>query len=148
MATETGIVTKLKSKEAWVTTTRTGACEACAAKGSCRTLGGGKEMEVEAINTVGARVGDTVIIGFETSSLLKISFLLYIVPVFGMIVGAVIGLKLALFYHYDESMFSAIFAFLFFFSSIPIIRSTGKKLAKKNEYRPKIIRIIQRQRIV
>ena len=148
MATETGVVTKLKFDDAWVTTTRTSACEGCAAKGSCRTLGGGKEMEVEAINTAGARVGDTVIIAFETSSLLKISFLLYIVPVFGMIAGAVIGLKLALVYHYDESIFSAIFAFLFFFSSIPIIRLKGKKMAEKNEYRPKIIRILQRHKAV
>ena len=57
MATEKGVVTKLESNAAWVTTTRTEACESCAAKGSCRTLGGGKEMEVEAINLAGARVG-------------------------------------------------------------------------------------------
>jgi sigma-E factor negative regulatory protein RseC len=102
-------------------------------------------MEVEAVNTIGARVGDTVAIDFETSSLLKISFLLYIVPVFGMIAGAVIGHKLALFYQYDESLFSAIFGFLFFFSLIPIIKSRGNKLAQKNEYRPKIVRILKRQ---
>jgi len=143
LATEKGIVTKLESATAWVTTTRTSACETCAAKSACRTLGGGKEMEVEAVNPVGAKMGDRVVIGFETSALVKISFLIYIVPIISMILGAIIGQKIALSYHYNGSVLSAIVGFLFFFLAFLFIKSTGNKMAKKNEYRPKIIRIIK-----
>ena len=114
MATEKGIVTKLESTTTWVTTTRTSACETCAAKSACRTLGGGKEMEVEALNPVGAKMGDRVVIGFETSALVKISFLIYIVPIISMILGAIIGQKIALSYHYNGSALPAIGGFLFF----------------------------------
>ena len=143
MATEKGIVTKLESTTAWVKTTRTSACETCTAKSACRTLGGGKEMEVEAINPVGAKMGDWVVLGFETSALVKISFLVYIVPIVSMIIGAVIGQKIALSYQYNGSVLSAIVGFLFFFLAFLFIKSTGNKMAKKNEYRPKIIRIIK-----
>lgn len=143
MATEKGIVTKLESTTAWVTTTRTSACETCAAKSACRTLGGGKEMEVEAINPVGAKMGDRVVIGFDTSALVKISFLIYIVPIISMIIGAIIGQKLALLYHYNGSALSAIVGFLFFFLAFLFIKLKGNKIAKKNEYRPRIIRIIK-----
>jgi sigma-E factor negative regulatory protein RseC len=143
LATEKGIVTKLESATAWVTTTRTSACETCTAKSACRTLGGGKEMEVEAINLVGAKMGDWVVLGFETSALVKISFLVYIVPIISMIIGALIGQKIALSYHYNGSVLSAIMGFLFFFLAFLFIKSAGNKMAKKNEYQPKIIRIIK-----
>lgn len=100
-------------------------------------------MEVETINTAGAGIGDRVVIGFQTSSLLKISFLVYIFPILSMIIGAIIGQKIALFYSLDESFLSAIFGFLFFFFAFLFIKTKGSKLAKKNEYRPKIIKIIK-----
>jgi len=81
LATEEGIVTKVNSTTAWVTTIKSSACESCAAKSSCSTLASGEEMKVEAINISGATVGDRVVIYFETSSLLKLSFFLYIFPI-------------------------------------------------------------------
>lgn len=144
MATEQGIVVRLSTDSAWVKTTRTSACETCAAKSSCNTLGGGKDMEVEAINAAGAKVGDTVIIGFKTSSLLKLSFFIYIFPIICMIAGAVIGQKFAASFSYDASALSAVFGLLFFGVSFLFIRSKGNQMAKKQEYRPKITRIVKR----
>ncbi|MBL7207354.1 MAG: SoxR reducing system RseC family protein, partial [Desulfobacterales bacterium] len=70
MATEEGIVIKINSSTAWVKCTRSAACESCSAKGFCHTMGGGDDdVEVEAINAVGAKVDDRVTISFETSSL-------------------------------------------------------------------------------
>jgi sigma-E factor negative regulatory protein RseC len=143
MATEQGIVIRLGADSAWVKTTRTSACEACAAKSSCITLGGGKDMEVEAINEAGAKVGDTVKIGFKSSSLLKLSFLIYIFPIICMIAGAVIGQKFALSLSYDESALSAVFGLLFFGIAFLFIRAKGNRLAEKQEYRPKITRILK-----
>ena len=143
MATEKGIVTKIDSTTAWVKTKKTHACEACAARSSCNVLGGGKEMEVEAINNAGAKVGEKVVLSFETSPLLKATFLIYVLPILVMIAGAFIGQKMAPLFSFDPSILSAISALLFFGLTIMFVKSKGNKLAKKDEYRPKVIKIIK-----
>jgi len=142
LATEEGIVTKVDSTTAWVTTVKSSACESCAARSSCSTLENGREMKVEAINTFEAMVGDRVVIYFETSSLLKLSFLLYVFPILIMITGAIIGHKIAPFFNFDRSLLSAVCGFLFLFLSFVFIKSKGSKLSKKNKYKPKIIKIL------
>lgn len=100
-------------------------------------------MEVEALNIAGANVGDRIVLNMKTTSLLKATFLLYIFPVLSMLCGAVIGEQIAHIRHYHESLVSAIFAFLFFSMAFVFIRVRGNHLARKNEYRPKIVRILK-----
>jgi sigma-E factor negative regulatory protein RseC len=144
LATERGIVTKIDSTTAWVKTTRTSACKTCSAKGSCSAGESGTEMEVEAINEAGAQIDDRIIISIETASLLKASFLLYVFPILLMIAGAVIGQKTGPLLDIDPSLFSAVVGFLFFFISFWFVKSRGNRMARKNEYKPKIIRILNR----
>ena len=99
-------------------------------------------MEVEAINHAGAQVGQTVVLSFDTSPLLKATFLLYVFPIIAMIVGAFVGQKLALNFNVDASFLSAIFGFLFFGITMLLVRSKGNRLGQRDEYRPKIIRVI------
>ena len=143
MATEEGIVIKVESRTAWVTTTKTSACEACAAKSSCTVLGGGKEMEVEAINDAGAQVGQKVVLYFETSPLLKATFMLYVLPILFLLAGAIIGDKSGPYFNMDASTCSVIVGLIFFGISIKLVKSKGNKLAKKDAYRPKVIRILK-----
>ena len=144
MATEEGIVTKVYSSTAWVKCSKSAACESCSAKGFCDTVGGGSDddVEVEAINAVGAKVDDRVTISFETSSLLKVSFLVYMVPVLFLILGVVTGDKIALIFNYDRSIFSVLVGFLFLFAAFFFVKAKGKELSRKDEYQPKIIRIL------
>jgi sigma-E factor negative regulatory protein RseC len=142
MATEKGIITKVDSTTAWVTTTKTSGCEGCTSRSSCSVLGGGKEMEVEAINNAGAKVGQMVVLSFDTSPLLKATFLLYVVPILFLMVGAVIGDTMAPLFNFDVSTFSLITGLLFFGLAIIFVKSKGNKLAKKDKYRPKVIRIL------
>ena len=143
MPTEEGVVIKLDSTTAWVTTTKTGACESCAAKSSCTAMGGGKEMEVEAINVAGAKVGQKVVISFETSPLLKATFLLYMFPILFLLAGALIGDKMAPYFNVDASALSVVTGFLLFGLAMLFVISKGNKMAKKDEYRPKIVRILK-----
>ncbi len=145
MATEKGTVTKLDSTATYVKTTKTSACESCAAKDSCHTLGGGKEMEVEVINTIGAKEGDEVVMSLETSSLIKASFLIYVFPILCMIAGAVIGQEIVPNYNLSAAVWSLVLGFLFFFLAFLIVRLMGNKLSEKEKYRPKIIRIRKRK---
>ncbi|MGD8290132.1 MAG: SoxR reducing system RseC family protein [Desulfobacterales bacterium] len=142
MATEQGIVIKTDSGAAWVKTVKSGNCAGCSARGSCHSMGGNDQMEVKAINEVGAKVGDRIILSFETSSLLKASFLLYVFPILLLIVGAAIGQEIAPRFDFNPSGLSAIMGFSFFFAALLIIKTTADKLAKKNEYRPKVIKIL------
>ncbi|RLC07939.1 MAG: Fis family transcriptional regulator [Deltaproteobacteria bacterium] len=145
LATEKGTVTKLDSTATYVKTTKTSACESCAAKDSCHTLGGGKEMEVEVINTIGAKEGDEVVMSLETSSLIKASFLIYVFPILCMIAGAVIGQEIVPNYNLSAAVWSLVLGFLFFFLAFLIVRLMGNKLSEKEKYRPKIIRIRKRK---
>jgi sigma-E factor negative regulatory protein RseC len=142
MATEKGIVIKTDSTTAWVKTAKTHACEACAARSSCNVMGGGKEMEVQAINHAGAKAGEKVVIYFETSPLLKATFMIYVLPILFLMAGAFIGSKMAPFFNFDASVCSVVIGFLFFGLIIIFVKSKGNKLGKKDEYRPKVIKIL------
>ena len=141
MSTEEGIVTKVEKETAWVKTKRTSSCEACSERDTCRTLGGGKEMEIEAINQADAEVGNKVVVTFETGSLFKLTFLIYIFPIICMIIGAVIGDKVAPDYGMDSSALSAIVGFVFFLAAFLIVRLLSDSLAKKAKYRARITRV-------
>jgi len=67
-------------------------------------MGGGKEIIVETINTANGKLNDNVVIGFNSSSLFKLSFLLYVFPILCMIAGAATGDMLATYSNNDNSL--------------------------------------------
>jgi len=142
MATEQGVVIKISAGAAWVKTNKTGACKECSARASCHSSGGGEEVEVEVINEVGAKVGDRIVLSLETGSLLKATFLLYVFPILLLIAGAVIGQETASYLDLNPSGFAAAAGFSFFFAALLIVKIKANQLAKKNQYRPKIIKIL------
>jgi sigma-E factor negative regulatory protein RseC len=142
LATEEGIVLKIQSPTtALVKTTKSSACEGCASKQSCNSMGTGKEMEVEVINPANAKEGDKVVIEFKSSSLLKASFLIHIFPILCLVAGAIVGQEVAVKFSLDKSATSAIFGFLFFMLAFLIVRLVGEKMADKDSYKPRIIRV-------
>ena len=79
-------VIALSEKGAVVETERTSACEGCHknedGKGCsvCSLMGGDRKFSALAENTVGARVGDTVIIETETQRVLWYAVLVFLMP--------------------------------------------------------------------
>ncbi|CAN2041532.1 sigma-E factor negative regulatory protein RseC [Candidatus Magnetomoraceae bacterium gMMP-15] len=144
MATEEGLVYKETQDTVWIKTQRAKTCEHCAAHDDCKTSGSKlSEMEVEVSNTVGAKLGDRVMLTMPTSSLLQLSFLMYVVPIITMIIGGIIGQKLAPYFQFDETNAAVISSIAFFLITLWIIRLFSNKLAKKNKYRPQIKRILK-----
>ena len=144
MATEEGIVFKMGAPgagTAWVKTTRSSACESCSSRHACHADSAGKEMEVEAVNTAEARVGDRVVLSIETATLLKATFLLYVFPILAMMAGAWIGQTVALARGMNPSGLSALFGFLFFGLAFILIRITGRRLSTNTSYQPEIIKV-------
>ena len=144
MATEQGIVIRADSSAAWVKTVKTGDCAGCTARGSCHSLGSSGEREVEAINVAGAREGDRILLLFETSSLLKATFLLYVFPILLLVIGAVLGQTMASRLDFSPSGLSLLTGFSFFLAAVLIVKTLANKMARKQEYRPKVIKILAR----
>ena len=105
-------------------------------------MGGGNEMEVKALNPAGARAGDRIVLSFETASLLKATFLIYVFPIILLIVGAALGQMLASIIEFSSSALSVLLGFAFFFTGLFIIKARANKMAAKNAYQPKITKIL------
>ena len=146
MAIEQGIVIKMGSQgagTAWVKTVRSAACESCASRDSCNPDGKSNEQEVEAINKVGAKVGDQIQLMVGTGSVLKAMFLLYLFPILSMLAGGAIGDWVAPGLGLHPSIASAMMALLLFVIALFFVRMNGRRMARKEAYRPKIVRILR-----
>lgn len=143
MATEEGIVIKTHDNAAVVKTVKSSACEGCSSRGSCNSMGENDEMEVEAINEAGAKVGDRIVLNLETGPLLKVTFLLYVFPIILLLIGAAIGQRIATMLGMDSSGLSVLVGFTFLFAAVLFIKTKANHLAKRDKYRPTIVKIIR-----
>jgi len=145
MIEEIGTLVELKGKHtAMVMCTKSSLCESCAANGSCAIGDDGNLRLIEAQNSLGASVGERVRIATTTKSFLQSSFLLYIVPLIALVIGAIVG-KLAgenLDTGLDPNLLSAVFGVFFMIGSFVILR-VGSSALSKEAYMPKIIAILR-----
>lgn len=143
MATEQGVVIRTESKTAWVKTARSSGCDGCSARGSCHASSSSSEMEVKALNEIGAKTGDRIVLSIATGSMLKVTFLLYLFPILLLILGAVVGQGLASHFDLNPSALAAILGLSFFSTAFLLVKAAGNKLAQKNAYQPKITKILK-----
>jgi sigma-E factor negative regulatory protein RseC len=141
MATEEGVVIRLDRESAWVKTTRTGACRGCSARGSCHAAGNADEMEVKALNSAGARVGDRIVLAVQSGSLLKVVFLIYVFPVLMMVGGASLGNYLAAGWQLDVSLGALLGGFVFLALGVFAAKTLCNRLAGRKGYQPRIVKI-------
>ncbi|MGD9365362.1 MAG: SoxR reducing system RseC family protein [Desulfobacteraceae bacterium] len=147
MATEQGIVVQVGLNDrniALVKTVQSSACEACSARHQCNPGDRGKEREVEAINSVNAKVGDLIQISMDTSALLKATFLLYVFPIICMLIGSFAGHVIGNNMNVGASMVSVLCGIASFVAAMLIVRYRAGHMALKQKYQPKITRIISR----
>lgn len=147
MPTERGVVVKVDGGLAWIKTAKSSSCEGCASRDSCGNPGGGKEMEVEALNGAGAKAGDLVLISFGTAPLIKVYTLVYIFPILALLVGAILGQRLSAYLSLDESLSALVLGFLFFIGAFFIVKFYSGKMARTGDYRPKVLRIISAAKV-
>ncbi len=140
MITENGIVTQVSPSVAWVKTIRSGACKSCATRDSCGTANGQKAMIITVDNTLNVKEGDQVVIGLETRSMLFLTFLLYVLPIIVLIIGAAIGNGIAPSLNVNPSLLSMFVGFSFFGLTFYFIRKKNDSLSKNNAYKPFLVR--------
>jgi sigma-E factor negative regulatory protein RseC len=88
-------------------------------------------------------VGDQIVLSVSSSAVLKVSFLLYVFPILLMIGGAIIGQILAPRLQMDPSTLSLLTGLLFFLLAFVFVRLGSNRMGKKEEYQPRIVRIIK-----
>lgn len=97
MIEERARVISVDQGHAWVETRRQTACGSCAASKGCGTsviakVLGNRRSRVRAIDPVGVRLGDEVLVGIEESALVRGSFAVYTVPLFTLL-GAALAVR-------------------------------------------------------
>jgi sigma-E factor negative regulatory protein RseC len=144
MLEEYGSIVELKGKHtAVVLCKRSSFCEHCAAMESCQVGADNRSMLVEAHNVIGADVGDKVKVVTSSKSFLQSSFLLYIVPLVALLVGAVIGLVVGQHLENgpDPNLLAAIVGTAFLVGSFLVIR-VGSRALPRDSFMPRITEII------
>ena len=82
---------------AWVESARHGACGSCSAQGSCGTRMLGEALapaatsQVRVRDPLGVQVGEQVVIGMNEQNSLRAAFMLYGLPLVGLMLGLLIG---------------------------------------------------------
>ncbi len=141
MIVEFGTLVELKSKQiAVVLCQKHSACQHCPSSGACQIGDDGNSMLVEAFNQIGAQVGDKVKVVTSTKHFLQSSFVLYILPVIGLLIGAVSGQLIAenTDIAIEPQLLAALIGVAFLVGTFLCIR-VGTRALKREIFMPKIV---------
>ena len=145
MAQKNGRVTNIGA-EGWaeVIVERGDACNNCESSQFCHALSDCSKLKTSVVNKAGAKPGDLVAIRLDTRIIFKGAVILYLVPVVGMLAGAVSGNGLSNGLGIEPTISTIIFAFvgLGFGFLIPALFS--RKMSTNKKQIPVITRIIKR----
>ena len=150
MIEETGSVVELKGKHiAVVLCEKSSFCKNCASMEQCRLGDDNRSMLVEAHNPIGARVGHKVRLVTSSKSFLQSSFILYIVPLIALIVGAIAGHLIGerLETGINPDLLSALLGTAFLIGAFLTIR-VGTRALPREDYMPRITEILAEEAVL
>ena len=138
---QSGIIISVNDDRAKVMLQRQTACGDCKA---CKLGSEDAKIEVDAINSVNAKIGDHVEIDIEHQSFLSAAFIMYLLPLFALIGGIFIGnaiLNMVGMTEYKD-LGSGLFGLLLTAITYIIIRSKEKSFRSNKKFIPIITSIL------
>ena len=153
MIEEEGIVIGLNGEYAEVESWQKSACGHCSARNGCGTslvasLLGKRPRRFPALNRAGAHPGDRVIIGVDAGALQAASFLMYQVPLVGLIGGALAGTWLSrLLASADGELLSILLGMAGMALTLLLIRRRFGR-AGKRRFQAVVLRVLPEPRLV
>jgi sigma-E factor negative regulatory protein RseC len=92
-------VARVEGDRAWVESNRASACEQCSSGAGCGTrlfasVFGAKPVQIAVPNSLGVRVGELAILGLPEQLMVLGSLRLYLLPLLGLMLGAILGAAL------------------------------------------------------
>jgi len=141
---EVGFVKSVNGTFATVVVHKKSACEGCSLK-ICKP--NQEDMEIQAFNSVHARVGQKVKVVLKPYTFLRGSMVVYGIPALALVCGAVLGKELLshFFSGSDPDMVSAVAGFGAFLLSFLLIRLWSSKQNEKPEAKPVIAEILDNE---
>ena len=109
-----------------------GACSKC---GAC-LIKGDNAAQIEAINNVGAGVGDAVLVETKPKDVAMAAFTLFIVPIILMVIGYFLGSRVS-------EVVGILTALIFLSLSFLGVNSYDRAARKKGKFTSEIVRIIK-----
>lgn len=106
-----------------------GECKMCASFGS-------DEAMVEVENRLSAKVGDKVELALHSASMLKASFIVYVIPLLALLSGVLIGIQFS-------DLLGAALGIAAAVVSLLIIHFFEPRFKRKREFQPRMIRILE-----
>ena len=144
MSTEKGIVESTEDGLAWVMTRRNESCGHCGHKDQCHSVEGMDRMRVKVKNAVHARVGDEVELYLSTGTKLKGLFVLYMFPVFGVLLGAFSARRLSELVAVNPDVGMVVFTLSGLVLAVVLARFIAGRMAASQELMPIISRVLGR----
>lgn len=142
-----GRVVRIDGDVAFVEGERRNACGSCAGQGACGTLGGWfkRRVLVQALNEVGAKVGDEVVIELGERELLKAAWRLYGLPAVLFALAAVATSHLVL---SRSSVFNDVLSFLAACATMGLYFFRLHKRRDSRNPPAKVVRVVSRVRVI
>ncbi len=144
MLTERGVVISVEGNRAKVQVTRSAMCAHCESQGTCNALGSSPKAVVSAVNQVGAGQGDLVEVSMKESRVLKAAALVYLVPVAGLVLGAMVGDSLAASMHISADAGAGLGSLLGIAAGLAVTAVAGRKASQSGDALPVISRVVVR----
>jgi len=145
MSAERGIVEKVEPGWAWVKTKRSSACASCDSRHHCLTQGS-DQMVVKAQNTADAKKGDEVELYLSTKTKLTGTAIVYLIPVFGIFVGAFSANPLSEALGLNPSLGMALFTITGLVSAVFLMRYLANRMNSKQALTPLVKRVVMSAR--
>ncbi len=141
MIEETGRVLAIEEGFADVETIRTSSCTSCRARHGCghhaiAQVSSSNRMRMRAIDPFSVEVGQEVVIGIPEDTLLQASVWMYLIPLLGLIVGAVLPSLWG-----GGSGVAAIFSIMGLAGGLLLARNKSKQEMNNPDFYPKILKI-------
>jgi sigma-E factor negative regulatory protein RseC len=124
---------------------RAEACHSCSSKGACSALGGKMEDLVLVVeNNVGARLGDQVMLSMSESKVILASVVLYLVPALSLVLGAMIGWKLAPMWAMEADPASILGCAVGLGLGLVLTKIIGSRMSSGSKYKPRLTGIVSK----
>ncbi len=139
-----GLITEATGETATVTLQKHLACEKC---GRCGILSGAgkRDAEIEASNPIQAKEGQRVLLETDDRRMLFVSFMLYMVPLGGLIAGIFSWLSISdyLGFTANQELYAVGTGFIVMSVIFLFIRNWDKRAKDNPSYRPVITEVIE-----
>ncbi|MDY6994402.1 MAG: SoxR reducing system RseC family protein [Pseudomonadota bacterium] len=143
-----GIVVERDDEFVVVQTQRQSSCGQCTISQNCATsslaqMFGGQQAQMKVMNHDNIQVGDQVVIGLPEGALLKGSIILYLLPLFTLLIAALSYEFLAAALHWPHYEWLTVIVGLFgLWLGLIGVKRLSVQLSEQAQYRPVVLRIL------